>query len=66
MTDAEKLLELSREFRKKRARCSAWCPIWDAVDKDCPVYGGNYLSPSTCRYFLKYELERRKNEEKGG
>lgn len=61
MTDAEKLLELSEEFGKKRAGCSVWCPLWNTDDNDCELYGENHLTPATCLHFLMQELERGKN-----
>ena len=59
MTEAEKLWELSREFRKKRAKCSAWCAMWNSIDRDCEFMGEQRLTPSTCRWFLMHELRRR-------
>lgn len=59
MTEAEKLWELSREFRKKRAKCSVWCPMWNSIDRDCELMGEQRLTPSTCRRFLECELKRR-------
>ena len=59
MEKAEKLLELSEEFRKKRAKCSAYCPVWNSIDWDCEILGENKLTPSTCIWFLYRELKRR-------
>ena len=66
MTEAEKLLEISKEFRKKRAKCSAWCVMWNSIDWDCEFMGEQKLTPSTCLWFLKKELKRRKETRENG
>lgn len=63
MTEATELGRLSREFKKKRARCSVWCPMWNSIDRDCEFMGEQRLTPSTCRLFLKHELRRRKEAQ---
>lgn len=55
--------ELSVEMRKKRARCSTYCPVWNSEDKDCEIYGDCHPSPARCRHFLETELERRNKEK---
>ncbi len=60
MTEATELGRLSREFKKKRAKCSAWCTMWNSIDWDCELMGVQKLTPSTCRRFLMHELKRRK------
>lgn len=63
MTKAEKLWEIAMEFRKKRARCSRWCPVWNSIDRDCEFMGEQRLTPSTCRWFLMHELKRREETQ---
>ena len=51
--------ELVKEMKKKKARCSQYCPTWNCEDRDCEIYGEGHVPPSRCVHFLHYELERR-------
>lgn len=53
----EKMKELSAEMRKKRARCSQYCSVWNCEDKDCEIYGDYHYSPSKCRHFLRQAVD---------
>lgn len=66
MTLQEKISEIGKEFRKKRARCSVWCGCWSKADGGCGLYGENHLTPSACWKFLKAELNRRESGAEGG
>lgn len=58
--------ELSAEMRKKKARCSTYCPVWNSEGKDCEIYGSMHCPPSKCRFFLAQEVTRRNKEEDNG
>jgi hypothetical protein len=55
--------ELSAEMRKKRARCSTYCSVWNSEDRDCEIYGSMHCPPSKCRFFLAKEVTRRNKEK---
>lgn len=55
----ERMKEISEELRKKRARCSKYCSVWNSEDKDCEIYGERHLTPSTCPYYLNVEARNR-------
>lgn len=52
----ERMKEISEELRKKRARCSKYCSVWNSEDRDCEIYGELHPTPSTCPYFLNKEM----------
>ena len=55
------LEELSKDFAKRRARCSTWCTLWNSWDNDCEAYGDNHLTPSRCPIFLNEKLRQKNN-----
>lgn len=57
-----RMKEISEELRKKRARCSKHCVMWNCEDRDCEIYGEQHLTPSTCPYFINKEVENEKRK----
>ena len=41
-----RMKEISEELRKKRARCSKYCVMWNCEGRDCEIYGEHHYSPS--------------------
>lgn len=58
-TDLEKKIKkLSEELRKERASCKRYCPIWNAEDRDCEIFGSYTTPPSRCSIYLTQNVER--------
>ena len=58
MTHIERLEQLIKDLKAKRARCSQYCSCWDTYDKDCEIYGNQYTPPSRCPFYLQREMNR--------
>ncbi len=56
----ERMKEISADLRKKRARCSRYCAMWNIEDKDCEIFGSQHVPPSRCERFLSYCMEDEK------
>lgn len=58
-----RMKEISEELRKKRARCSKYCVMWNCEDRDCEIYGEHHYSPSRCSFFLNKEMNDRRKKD---